>query len=89
MDDRIPGPAPLPTFHGKGCRCNQFPRDDCPAAATPEGRRRDRLRTMNRARLRVIEADAAIQAAMREKAAAVDALNDLERQPSSASEKSP
>ena len=86
MDERVPGPAPLPSFHGPGCRCNQFARPDCPARATPEGRRRDQQRLLKRAEMRVIEADEAIQAALREKTAAVTALNDLKRQSDSAGE---
>lgn len=77
-EEHVPGPAPLPTFHGKGCICNMHSRHECPAAATPEGQRRERLRLLNRARARVIQADAAIQAALGEKAAAVAALNNLE-----------
>ena len=45
------GPKPLPTFHGKGCICNQYSRPDCPAAQTAEGRARDERRKAARADL--------------------------------------
>lgn len=73
------GPSPLPTFHGEGCICNHYSRTDCPAAATPEGQRREQQRIMNRARLRVVEANEALQEALREQSAAVIALDRLER----------
>ena len=55
--DRSLGPAPLPTFHGKGCICNQYPRKDCPALQTPEGQERERARELNSARCRLREAE--------------------------------
>lgn len=55
--DRSLGPAPLPTFHGKGCICKQYPRNDCPALQTPEGQERERARELNSARCRLREAE--------------------------------
>lgn len=51
------GPAPLPTWHGEGCTCNQYPRKDCPALQTPEGQAKEKARELNSARCRLREAE--------------------------------
>lgn len=72
------GPKPLPTWHGKGCTCNQFPRAECPAANTEEGKRRTAQRQINGARIRVRNAEYALQNATEELAAARAALKVME-----------
>ena len=72
------GPAPLPTWHGKGCTCNQFPCAECPAADTEEGKRRTALRQLNGARIRVRNAEHALQNATAELSAARAALTVME-----------
>ena len=80
-ENRVPGPAPLPTWHGKGCRCNQFPRVDCPAAQTKEGKARTRQRELNGARMRLRSAEHALLDAREEMIAARAALDALEPGP--------
>ena len=74
----VPGPAPLPTWHGTGCRCGQSPRDDCPAAQTPEGKALTRYRALNGARCRLREAEHRLQEAMKDRDAALSILLSID-----------
>lgn len=75
------GPKPLPTWHGKGCTCNQFPRSECPAAQTEEGKARDQQRELNGARMRLRNAERGLLNACEEVIAARAAIDALEPGP--------
>lgn len=72
------GPKPLPTWHGKGCTCNQWPSSDCPAAQTDEGKARTRHRELNGARVRLRNAERGLLGAIEEVIAARSTLDKLE-----------
>lgn len=75
------GPKPLPTWHGKGCTCNQWPNVDCPAAQTEEGKARTRQRELNGARMRLRNAEVSLLGAIQEVISARRALDNLEPGP--------
>ena len=77
-NQRVRGPAPLLTWHGTGCRCDQSPRDDCPAAQTPEGKALTRYRALNGARCRLREAERRLQEAVKDRDAALALLLSIE-----------
>lgn len=64
-DPRL-GPKPLPRWHGKGCICGNYPREDCPVKDTPENVLKRAQGRVRRAAERLNNAHAELQAAVRE-----------------------